>query len=411
MPNTTLAGYAISLVLLLVAPAFAEGCKGVMANGHCYVMLPRDKCALLLMPPGGMECHPGKTHDDGSVNIPQEALLIASDGKGGVVFYYAPEKAVKFKAGSELATIVNRAGDPIPGIDVAPVGATPTEPACLEKGRKVAHKKSNTYCKLKRKVASAETAVDDGGIRFESSADPNGDFTLSLAPRHTPKKFFVGEKGAVEVDVKTIWHGGEKNVTRRGKLTVSDIYRGKLTVVDHLPAGLSAQTGRFTTGAWSCLGGAVTGAGQDVTCTFEGRRNVISGDCIDTAADVEEAELCPKEEDTLTLPVDIASGDQFPKTVKQVRNCARVSRSVIAVREILKDGSDGKRHGRRNAVINGDIKVEDTTFKKKTAIVCDEIRIKRKKSGKHHISLGVGVGGILGGGKKGRTGQEAPRRD
>jgi len=131
-------------------------------------------------------------------------------------------------------------------------------------------------------------AVTGGGATIPHPASSPH---VSIEKKHSPSRFSTGSRGAFKIIVKNRGAAMEK---------------GALTVVDHMPAGLSVKTSTFRAGSWRCKGGMVSGSGQDVTCSY----NRI---------------LNRRGRAALNLNVNIAPKSQFPADVKEVENCATAS--------------------------------------------------------------------------------------
>lgn len=183
-----------------------------------------------------------------------------------------------------------------------------------------------------------------GGILLPRPPSHGGNITITK--NHSPKQFSTGSKGSFKIVVK---NKGNK------------LEKGMLTVVDHMPVGLSVKTGAFRANSWRCNGGKVSSSGQVVTCTYNRTLN-------------------KKRKAILNLNTRVAAVGKFPAGVKEVKNCATAS------------------------VINGDIAVGKTMpTQEVTTTACDKVKIRHVKSrGLFNLPISIGIG-IGGGGSSGAT--------
>ncbi len=315
------------------------------------------------------------------------------------------------------AGLASAAGDPVPGVGVSleqiPGGIYHTQRDCTKKGGMVIQIQGVAYCGPDVRI------VNDGGkIVISSSTSTKSDCPKNTGGRHhelksyandSPKKnrkrlvkFKAGsefaskskggdkvtlyqEDGRLAIDIK--YSPSRFATGSRGafKIVVKNkgnkLGKGMLTVVDHMPAGLSVKTGGFRANSWRCKGGMISSSGQDVTCTYNRK-------------------LGKKSRATLNLNVAVASAGSFPAGVKEVENCATA---------FVKD-SPGMAINRRNSHIKGDVKVEKGAKSRGMAVrVCDKIKIRHAKStGSFNLPIGIGIGmGALGGGGTPRGGGAA----
>jgi len=170
------------------------------------------------------------------------------------------------------------------GVDVIRNCAT----ASVQKGAAEAFVEGTKVCdKVRIRHVDSSGGATLPGVIGAVSSPPN----VSIQKKHSPSRFSTGSRGAFKIIVKNRGAAMEK---------------GALTVVDHMPAGLSVKTSTFRAGSWRCKGGMVSGSGQDVTCSYNRTLN-------------------RRGRATLNLNVNIAPKSQFPADVKEVENCATAS--------------------------------------------------------------------------------------
>jgi len=198
---------------------------------------------------------------------------------------------------------------------------------------------------------------DDGNVNTIDSCNPNvgcifspvaqnpsGNSSFSVQMKHSPRTFSTGSKGTLRLKAKN-----------KG----STLEKGMLTVVEHLPVGLSVKSGDFRANSWRCKGGMISSSGQDVTCTYNRK-------------------LGKQKKGTLNLNVSVTHVGNHAVHVKEVEYCATVS---------VKGAANGAAIQQQSPVT-----------------VCDKIRIKHEKSNSIFnlpIGIGIGLGGIGAGGGKG----------
>jgi len=125
------------------------------------------------------------------------------------------------------------------------------------------------------------------GVFLPAVSPPN----VSIEKKHSPSHFSTGSRGAFKIIVKNL---GKK------------LEKGALTLVDHMPEGLSVRTGTFRAGSWLCHGGMISDSGQDITCSYNRALN-------------------KRGRATLNLNASVAPKAQFPADVDAVENCATAS--------------------------------------------------------------------------------------
>jgi hypothetical protein len=130
-----------------------------------------------------------------------------------------------------------------------------------------------------------------GCIFTPVAQNPSVNSSLSVQMKHSPRTFSTGSKGTLRLKAK---NKGNK------------LGKGMLTVVDHMPAGLSVKTGTFRAGSWRCKGGMVSSSGQDVTCSYNRTLN-------------------KRGRATLNLNVIVAPKSQFPTDAGVVENCVSIA--------------------------------------------------------------------------------------
>jgi len=136
-------------------------------------------------------------------------------------------------------------------------------------------------------AATLPAAIGGGATIPRPASSPH----VSIQKKHSPSRFSTGSRGAFKIVVKN-----------RG----AAMGKGALTVVDHMPAGLSVKTGTFRAGSWRCKGGMVSGSGQDVICYYNRTLN-------------------RRGRATLNLNVTVAPKAQFPVDADVVENCASIA--------------------------------------------------------------------------------------